>query len=166
MTDAATWIALGLSAVNSAALAGQAVVRSRRRRAFGPGAETRAALEALRHDGATITVRGGQQVTWFRDRDRDHGQRLDDLAGRTTDEQLAGHLRRAAASWREVFGNAFYDEGPIRVSDEALGLVGASQERRDQHRLETAERQINNAWRALDHADRAVERLNELERRL
>jgi hypothetical protein len=165
MSDAPAWTALALSVGNTGWLGVQGWRARRHRLAAGPSVDTRAALEAAREDCQTVIAVGGADTSWFLDdARRSIDQRLLDLAKRTADEQLAGHLQGAATSLRSAFGHA-----PTHGPGVYSLMAGSSTPAERQEEAERAERRahvVGAIREALSAVEAALDRLNTLERRL
>ena len=164
MSDAPAWTALGLSVVNSGALVVGAQRRRHRRNAVGPADDIRPALTDARDGFRHLTAVGGETSSWFLDADRKAtDQRLSDLAKRCDDEQLRRLLDDTAAAWRKCFALSPPPHG-VRVF--GIGEYPESYRRQDEESARRKGEVVEAAHDGLDVANRALDRLNDLERRL
>lgn len=164
MSDAPAWTALGLSVVNSVTLIVGAQRRRRRRNAAGPTADIRRVLTQARNGLQHLTAIGGESSDWFLAPDRkDTDRRLSDLAQRRDDEQLRRLLDDTAAAWRECFALSPPPRDPRVYSG------GEDPESYGREDADSARRKGDVAAAArggMEVANRALHRLNDLERRL
>lgn len=132
--------------------------------ALGPDNDKlRAALTTTRSLFEDITSAGGRTAKWFLDEERrETGRALRDHAERRSDKVLKDALVAVAASWDEVFSWSVPDRPMVHWE----GRQRTPQEERElESDNERARKQVEEAHRGLQHIERAVNRLNELERK-
>lgn len=164
MSDTTAWSALALSVTNSGVLVVRGWRSRRHRLAAGPSAAIRTALEAAREECQSVIALGGASSSWFLDdARRTTDQRLSDLAKRTDDPRLVKLLGTAAASWRTGFGHA----PPPSPNVYSMDSIGSAEFNRAEAEDAARRDSVVEAIRAaLSAVEGALDRVNELERRL
>ncbi len=132
--------------------------------ALGPDDDAvREALTTARSLFKDIIAKSGFTTNWFEDEvRRDTGQRLKDLARRRDDKKLRIAMTDVAESWDRAFANSppprFTISSPVRPQDPSARKTRVEDS-------ETRGRQVETATEGLAHIERALIRLDKLERR-
>jgi hypothetical protein len=127
----------------------------------GPGAEIRRTLVTARETFGEIMTAGAQGSSFFLSGpNRTLGERLLDLAPRTTDDELATGLTRGGTAWSDAFANS--RPGGVAVIGEKQGFTTQREAGEEKAR---SIRQVDAARSGLQSVNDGLARLNVLERK-